>query len=140
MCNTTIPRPPISTNLSSPIRFMSLHPPAFLIKLKIEMSMANLILKIARSNEFTNSPTCTTDSCELGYYSPEDDDSDNYNHNSVNYGVSKPVAAVENQEAGDLETGSQTSSRDQTIEFENDEQPLHLGVGEIEVMTSDRKN
>lgn len=31
--------------------FMSFHPPAFLIKLNIEMSMAELILKIARSKK-----------------------------------------------------------------------------------------
>lgn len=99
--------------------------------------MANLILKIAKSNEFINSSTCTTDSCELGYYVSEIDDNDNYNHNSIDYAVSKSTAA---QEVGDLETGSisQTSitiSRDSdlTIEFENDEQPLRVRVSEIEV-------
>lgn len=117
---------------------MALHPPSFLIKLNIEMSMANLILKIARSNEFTNSPICTTDSCELGYYAPEAD-SDNYNHNNVDYGATKSTTAAEIQGVGDLETGSQTSftvSGDQAVDFENDEQPLHAGASEIEIMTN----
>lgn len=35
----------------NPYVFMSFHPPAFLVKLNIEMSMAELILKIARSRE-----------------------------------------------------------------------------------------
>lgn len=112
------------------------------MKLNIEMSMADLILRIAKSKECTSSVTSTTASYELSYYA-EEIETDNYNHN-IDNDVLK-FATDRNQEA-DLEAGSQASfaasSGDQIIEFENDEQPLHgtqmyRGSSEIEIITDD---
>lgn len=115
---------------------MAFHPPAFLVKLNIEMSMADLILKIAKSEEFISSFTSIASSGELSYYASEGD-TDNYNHGSIGDDTTKFVTA-RTQEAG-LQAGSQTSlvvSGDQILGFENDEQPLHdtrTGVGRMEI-------
>lgn len=127
---------------------MAFHPPAFLVKLNIEMSMADLILRIAKSNEFTSSITNPTGSYELNYYTSENDN--HYNHNKVDSAVSRfPVVRAKDPRIG---TRSQTSlavsvdqisfaaSADRTTRFENDEQPLHdarIGIGIVEI-TSDK--
>lgn len=133
MCNIPPPLPAAymayhlnSETLSnpSPPRFMAFHPPAFLMKLNIEMSMGDLILKIAKSEEFTSLFTGTTGSFELSYYAESNAD-DNYNHNSIDDDdtVKLAVARTRDPEAG-LETGSQTSlaiSGDRILGSENGE-------------------
>lgn len=115
---------------------MAFHPPAFLVKLNIEMSMADLILKIAKSEEFASSFTSIASSGELSYYVSEGD-TDNYNHGSTGDDTIKFVTA-RIEEPG-LQAGSQTSlaiSGDQIVGFENDEQPLYdtrTGVGRMEI-------
>lgn len=94
------------------------------MKLNIEMSMGDLILKIAKSEEFTSLFTSTAGSFELSYYAESDID-DNYNHNSIDEDdtVKLAVVTTRDPETG-LETGSQTSlavSGDQILGFENGE-------------------
>lgn len=109
-------------------RFMAFHPPAFLVKVNIEMSMADLILKIAKSKEFTTSNA--TQSYELSYYeSPQDsDDHPSYVPDPETANVPTKFSVVRTQEVR-VEAQSQTSLDGNTdhinIGFENDEQPLH---------------
>lgn len=104
---------------------MAFHPPVFLVKLNIEMSMGDFVLKIAKSEEFTSLFTNTADSFELSYYAESNAD-DNYNHNSIiDDDDTVKLAAVRTQdpEAG-FQTGSQTSlavSGDRILGFENGE-------------------
>lgn len=102
---------------------MAFHPPAFLVKVNIEMSMADLILKIARSKEFAATNTAT--SYELSQYASNRDSFDN--HKSDVEDTAPKFSMVRTQEVR-VEAESQTSldpSTDQIIVFENDEQPLH---------------
>lgn len=129
--------PGTSRDLLTFPRFMAFHPPAFLVKVNIEMSMADLILKIARSKEFTAS-NLTTNTYELSHYASRIDPLDDLKDEAEN--IPTKFSVVRTQEVRvEAESTSQSSfnaSGEHINGLENDEQPLHgtrMGIYTTEV-------
>lgn len=145
MCKHPLRCDEIRTFTNTECRFMSFHPPCFLVKVNIEMSMAELILKIAKSKENGSSGLSaalgnTTNgggkrahtTYELDHYSRRDTSINERSRDIEETGTSKATGVVRTAEVRvDVESLNSSNRDVGAMEYlENDEQPLrNNGLG-----------